>query len=81
MDVRKRRQAKPEGINGIRKQDLQKWLRLGSKRTSGRIVWKTIGLEIMKKIAGSSIRIRKMRDWTLWRGEPLLKRKKNLDTE
>jgi hypothetical protein len=35
------------------------------------IFGKTIGLEIVKRTVGSSVRIRKMSDWTLQRGRPL----------
>jgi hypothetical protein len=64
---RKRHQVKMEGINGIRIQGLQKHLHLRSEITSGRIFRKTIGLEIVKQIAGSSVRIWKMRNKTLRR--------------
>jgi hypothetical protein len=43
---------------------------------SGRIFGKAIGLEIMNRIAGYSVGLRKMRNWTLWRGQPLPKLKR-----
>jgi hypothetical protein len=59
---------------------LKEKLRLGSERTSSRIFRKIIGLEIVKQITRSSVRMRAMSDWTLWRGQPPLKRKKSLLT-
>jgi hypothetical protein len=57
-----RRRAKPKGINGTRNQGLKKQLRPRSERTSDRIFGKTIGLEILRRTAGSSVRIRKIKD-------------------
>jgi hypothetical protein len=68
---RKKCQLKPESIKGIRIQGLKKQLYLRSKRTPGSIFGKTIGLEITKRITGSSVGLRKIRDWTLWRVGPL----------
>jgi hypothetical protein len=65
-----RRRAKPEGINVITNQGFKEQLCLGKERTPGRIFGKTIGLEIVKRIVGSSVRIIKTSDWTLWRGRP-----------
>jgi hypothetical protein len=72
----KRRRAKPEGTNGIRTRDLKEWPRLGSEKTSGGIYRKALRVEIMQRIAGSFVRIRKVRDWTLRREWPLPKRKR-----
>jgi hypothetical protein len=69
------------GATRIRYRDLQKQLFLRKKSTSGRIFGKTAELEVMKQIVGTSIRLWKMRDWTLWRGLPPPKRKKRLQTE
>jgi hypothetical protein len=77
----KRCRPKPEGINGIRDRDLKKELRLRKEGTSGRVFGKTIGLEIAKRIAASSVKIRKMNLRTLWRGRSHPKRKKRLHTE
>jgi hypothetical protein len=44
----------------------------------GRIFRKTCRLEIVKRIAGFSVGLQKIRDWTLWRGQPPQKWKKNL---
>jgi hypothetical protein len=64
-----------------RNRDLRQQLHLGRKRTSGGIYRKALVLEIVKRIAGSSIRIWKMRDWTLWSVRPPPKRKRKLHTE
>jgi hypothetical protein len=42
---------------------------------------KTIGLQFGKLADGSSVALWKMRNWTLWRGRPPLKRKKSLHTK
>jgi hypothetical protein len=49
-----------------------------SERTSCRMFGETTGLEIVKRIDGSSVRIRKMNFRTLWRGRPPPIRKKSL---
>jgi hypothetical protein len=58
----KRLRAKPECSNGIRNRDLKEWLRLGSERTSLRIFGKTNAPEFVKRIAGSSLKIRKTKN-------------------
>jgi hypothetical protein len=74
----KKNRPKMESIKGLRIQDLKKQLYVRSERTSRRIFGKTIVLEIVKRIAESPIGLRKVRDWTLWRGRPPPKQKKNL---
>jgi hypothetical protein len=74
---RRRCRPEPEGSRCIRNQDFKEQLCLASKRTSGRIYRKALELEVMKRIA-RSLRIKKMSDWTLWRGRPHPKRKKRL---
>jgi hypothetical protein len=64
---RKRHWTKLEGIN----KDLKKQLHV---RKEG-IFKETLELEIAKRIARSSVRIRKMSVRTLWRGRPPLKQK------
>jgi hypothetical protein len=54
-------ERKPEGINGTRNRSLMEQLRLGSEATSGGLYRKALLLRIVKGIAGSSVRIRKMR--------------------
>jgi hypothetical protein len=94
--LRKRRQAKLEGITGIRNQGSRQQLclrkerttsncirehskkqepRLVSRTTLGRTFRKTVELEVTKQIAGTSINLQKMSDWTLWRGRSPLKRR------
>jgi hypothetical protein len=46
----KRCRAKPVGINGIRDRDLKKQLCVRKERTSGRILRKTVELEVEKQI-------------------------------
>jgi hypothetical protein len=69
--IGRRSWATPECNNGIRNRDQKEWLRLGSERTSCRIFEKTIGLQIVKRISGSSFRIGTMSVRTLWRSRPL----------
>jgi phage protein D len=78
---RKTRRAKPEGITGIRNQGSKQKPHLGSRTTLGRIFRKTAELEVAKQIVETSIRLRKMSDWTLWRSRTRLKRKKRQHTE
>jgi hypothetical protein len=79
---RKRCRAQPECISGIRDRDLKEQLCLLRKeRTFGRILRKTIELEIAKQTVKTSIRLWKMSDWTLWRSRPPPKQKKRRHTE
>jgi hypothetical protein len=71
----KRRRKGPECNGGIKDRSARLQLRLRKERTSGRILRRTVELEIEKRIVGSSSRLRKVSDWTLWRGRPLPKRK------
>jgi hypothetical protein len=66
----RRRRAHPECDRGIRNRDFKEQLRLGSKRTSARIYRKAFVLEIVKRAVRISSGLRKVRDWTLWRGRP-----------
>jgi hypothetical protein len=56
------------GTNGTRNRDFKEQLRLRSERTTNGIYRKTIGLEIVKRAVGISSGLRKIRNWTLWRG-------------
>jgi hypothetical protein len=42
------------------------------------IIGKTIRLEFVKQAVGISSELREITNWTLWRGRPPSKRKKNL---
>jgi hypothetical protein len=53
----RRHQVKPEVNHGIRNQDFKEQLHLGSKRSFGGVYRKALVLEIVKRIARSSIRI------------------------
>jgi hypothetical protein len=74
--IGRRQLTRQEGINGTKNRDFNEQLRVGSERTSNGIYRKTSGLEIAKRIAGSSVRLRRMRNWTLWRGRLPPKQKK-----
>jgi hypothetical protein len=78
---RRRRRAHLECNKGIRNWHFNEQLHLGSKRISGGIYTKALMLEIVKQAVGISSRLQKVRDWTLWRGQPILKRKMRLHTE
>jgi hypothetical protein len=65
----------------IRGQSRRQQLQLESTGNVNKIFRETLGLEIAKKIAGSSTRLRKMRVSTLWRAQPTPKRKKIWYTE
>jgi hypothetical protein len=66
-----------EGTNGTRNRDFKEQLRLENERTTSGIYRKTIGLEIVKQAVRISSGMRKVTDWTLWRGRPPRKRKRN----
>jgi hypothetical protein len=55
--------------------------RLKSMGNSIEVFGKTIGLQFGKLADGSSVVLRKMRNWTLWRGRQPPKRKKSLHTK
>jgi hypothetical protein len=69
-------QTRPVCNSGIKDRGARRQLRLRKQRTSDRIFRKTGELEIDKRVVGFSIGLRKVRDWTWWRGRPLPKRKK-----
>jgi hypothetical protein len=56
--------------NGIRGWCRRQEPHLGSRTTFNKTFMKTVVLEIAKQTVGTSIRWQKMRDWTLWRGQP-----------
>jgi hypothetical protein len=72
----KTHQAQPECNNGIRDRGQKELLCLGSKRTLNKTFRHTVKLKIGKQTVGTSIRLGKMSDWTLWRGRPPLEQKK-----
>jgi hypothetical protein len=79
--VIKDRRKGPECNGGIKDRSARLQIRLRKKRTSGRIFRRTVELEIEKRIVGSSSWLRKVSDWTLWRGGSPRKRKRRLHTE
>jgi hypothetical protein len=64
-----------QGQSYIRNRDLKEELHLKSKGNVNKTFRETLGLEIMKRIARSSVRIQIMSVRTLWRGQPPPKRK------
>jgi hypothetical protein len=72
----RRHQPKPERKNSIRNRGLRQQLR--SKREFNKTLRKTLGLDFVKETAGMSSRLRKVKNWILWRGRPPPKRKKIL---
>jgi hypothetical protein len=50
--------------------------RLKTMRNSNEIFWKSIGLGFGKRAAGSPVALQRIKKWTLWRGRPPPKRKK-----
>lgn len=56
--------------NGIRGWSRRQELSLGSKGSINETFREILGLEMAKRIAGSSVKIKKMSYWTLWWGRP-----------
>jgi hypothetical protein len=83
-----------QGTMRIKYPGTKRQLRLKIERTSDRIDWKAVGLELVKRAHGLFSGLRKVTDWTvcrdrcpaereykvrtLWRGRSPPKRKKNL---
>jgi hypothetical protein len=63
--------------NSIGGQSRRQQLRLGSMGIANEIFGKSIGLEFVKRANGMSNRLRKVKDWVLWRGRPPPKRLKS----
>jgi hypothetical protein len=55
--------------------DLKKQLCLRKERTSGRVISKTVKLEVTKQAVAVelSVRLQKVSDWTVWRRRSPLK--------
>jgi hypothetical protein len=70
-----------EGTNGTRNRDFKEQLRLENERTTSGIYRTTIGLKIVKRAVRISSGMRKVTDWTLWRGRAPPKRKKKLQIQ
>jgi hypothetical protein len=71
----RRQLMRQEGTNGTRNRDFKEQLRLGNEMKTRRNYRKSIGLEIAKPLARCTIRLRRIKDWTLWRGRPPPKQK------
>jgi hypothetical protein len=68
----------PECKIGIKNQSTRRQLHLKIDRTSEEFDRKAFGLELVKRATGMSSRLRKMRNWILWRDRPPPKHKKNI---
>jgi hypothetical protein len=77
MDV-KRLLKGSECKMGIKEPGTRQQLHLKIGRTSGGFERKAFRLEFVEQAARMSNGLWKLRDWTLWRGWPTPKRKKNL---
>jgi hypothetical protein len=62
--------------NGIRGRSRRQELRLGSRKAANDALGQTLELEVVKRVVGISIRLRKVSECTLWRRRPLPKRRK-----
>jgi hypothetical protein len=63
--------------SSIQNRDLKEQLHLGAKRNINNTFRETLEMEIGKRLAGSSVGIRKMGLRTLWRGLPLQNKRRN----
>jgi hypothetical protein len=73
--------VEPEST-GVKDPSTRPQLRVKNVKIAGRILEKTIRLQIAQREDGSSVELLKMRSWMLWRDPPLPKRKKkNLHKE
>jgi hypothetical protein len=61
--------------NGIERWSSGQQSPLGSGGTLKKAIYEIFRGKITKQIVGSSIGLRKIKDWTLWRGRPPPKRK------
>lgn len=73
--VEQRQRMREEGSNRIRAQDFKEQLCLRKERAFGRILVKTVELEVTKRIVGTSIRLWEVNVKIFW------KLKKKLHTE
>jgi 5-methylcytosine-specific restriction endonuclease McrA len=76
-----RRRALPNCNNDITDRGLRRELRLGSRDVFYEALGQTLELEIVKRAVGISMRSRKVSDWTLWRGRPPPKRRRDIETQ
>jgi hypothetical protein len=77
----RRYQPKPEGKGGIKGRGTMWQMPVKNEKAAGIIFRKTCRLEIARRAVGSSVRLRKIRDWILGRGQPPLKREKKMHSE
>jgi hypothetical protein len=72
----RRHQPKPKRINGIRNRGLRQQLR--SKREFTKTLRKILALEFRKRSVRSTVELRKIKNWMLWRSRPPPKKKETL---
>jgi hypothetical protein len=73
---RRRHQPKPERKNGTEDPDIRRLMRL-KMESRLKIDEKVFEPEVVKRATGMFNRLRKVRDWILWRGRPPPKRLKS----
>jgi hypothetical protein len=66
-----------EGTNATRNRGSNEQLHFGNERTTSGVYRTTIGLEIVKQAKEVSSGLRRIRQWTLWRGRPPKWKKKS----
>jgi hypothetical protein len=72
-----RHQQKPESKIGIKDPGTRWQLRLKIERTADGFDRKFFGLEFVKRATGMLNELRKIEDWTFWKGRPPPKRLKS----
>jgi hypothetical protein len=71
-----RRRTQLKFNKGIRDGGLELQLRLGRERAVNKTFGQTLGLEVAKRVVGTSTGLREVSDWILWKGQSPPKRKK-----
>jgi hypothetical protein len=64
----RRQLMRQEGTNGTRNRDVKEQPHLGNEKITRRIYRKSTGLEIAKRIARCIVGLKRIKEWTLWRG-------------
>jgi hypothetical protein len=72
----KSRRTRPECNSGIRDRGAKQHLRLKTRKTFYDAIELTLGLEIAKRVVGTSVRLQELGDWLLWKCRPPPKRKR-----
>jgi hypothetical protein len=72
----RRLQVEPEGSIGVNDEETRRRLHPGNERTASRTLGKTLELDIRQRAVEIPSGLENIKNWTLWRGRPLPKRKK-----